>query len=93
MKTIITKYHGPSYSKGSRVSATDGDNRVMLSWDHGLNSSENHMAAARALAIRLKWTGTLIGGHTKTGMVFVFSSGESFTVTNNDFAGFASEVH
>jgi hypothetical protein len=92
MKTITTKYIGPTNYRGSRVTAFDGDNRITLSWDCSLDSEENHTAAARALVVRLKWTGTLIGGHTKTGMVFVFSCGHSFTVTANDFAGFASEV-
>ncbi len=31
MKTITTKYHGPTNFAGSRVSATDGENRIILS--------------------------------------------------------------
>jgi len=74
MKAITTKYHGPSNVKGSRYSAFDGDNRVILSADDSLNSDENHQRAALALMEKLNWTGQLIGGHTKDGMVWVFDS-------------------
>ena len=73
MQTIETKYHGPSNIKGSRISATASGckARVILSYDHALNGEGNHMRAARALMDKLNWTGRYVGGHTKTGMVFV----------------------
>lgn len=55
MKAIITKYHGPTNTRGSRITATDGDNRISLSMDDALNHDANHDAAAAALCRKLKW--------------------------------------
>jgi len=54
---IRTAYIGPTNHRPSRVSAThQRDNartyRVMLPWDHALNSEANHQAAAQALLAR-----------------------------------------
>jgi hypothetical protein len=54
---IRTRYIGPTNHKPSRVSAThhrDSERtyRVMLPWDHALNSEANHQAAAQALLAR-----------------------------------------
>ncbi len=76
MKSIETKYHGPTNFKGARFTATDGDNRVTVGYDHALNADENHKAAAMALKTKLAWKGSMQGGHTKTGMVFVFADKE-----------------
>lgn len=51
---IITRYLGPTDYRGSRVVATHKrDNgqtwRKVVSWDHALNSEQNHQAAAEAL--------------------------------------------
>ena len=74
-KAIITKYHGPTNSRGSRISADDSDgNRVYVSYRHNLNSDENHCAAARALADKMNWKGNLAGGGIKNGVAFVFVS-------------------
>ncbi len=63
MQAIITKFHGPTNVRGSRVSATADAGKVTLSWDHAKNSEENHMAAAEALARKFNWPGTYAGGH------------------------------
>lgn len=76
MKTISTKYLGPTDFKGSRVRATDGDSSVILNWQSELSSDANHARAARELARKNGWKGTLIQGNTKTGCVFVFASGQ-----------------
>jgi hypothetical protein len=75
MKSIETTYHGPTNTRGSRISATDGDNRVSVSYDSALSSEENHQKAAMELRTKLEWTGRMIGGHTKAGMVWVFVGG------------------
>jgi len=54
---IRTAYIGPTNHKPSRVSAThrrDSERtyRVMLPWDHALNSEANHQAAAQTLLAR-----------------------------------------
>lgn len=73
MQTIETKYHGPTDTRGSRLSATASGcrKRVWVSYDYALNSEGNHMAAAQKLMEVLDWTGQYVGGHTQTGMVFV----------------------
>jgi len=55
-QAIVTKFHGPTNTRGSRVSATAEAGRITLSWDHALNGSDNHMAAAQALADKMGWT-------------------------------------
>jgi len=54
---IRTAYIGPTNHKPSRVSAThrrDSERtyRIMMPWDHALNSEANHQAAAEALLAR-----------------------------------------
>jgi len=51
---IVTRYLGPTNYKGSRIVATHKrDNettwRKVIDWDHSLDSSANHQAAAQAL--------------------------------------------
>ncbi len=73
MQSIETRYHGPTNTRGSKISATASGNgkRVYVSYDHALNGDENHKAAALKLMEALDWRGRYVGGHTKTGMVFV----------------------
>ncbi len=79
MKAITTKYHGPTNTRGSRVSASDEDgNRVSLPYDHALNQDEMHDAAALALCAKMKWIGhDLMRGHQKQGNVYVFMSSDA----------------
>lgn len=73
---ITTKFVGPTNVRGSRVVADAGDKRrLIVSWDHSLNSENNHRAAALALRDKLGWTGDLVGGwHENIGLwVFVDS--------------------
>lgn len=52
--SIKTRYLGPTNYRGSRVSVTDDggfDNkarRLIVGWDHELNTTGNHAAAASA---------------------------------------------
>jgi len=74
-KAIVTKYHGPTNARGSRISASDLDgNRVVVSMDYTLNSDSNHERAAVALADKMGWKGNLAGGALKHGYAFVFVS-------------------
>lgn len=50
MQAIITKYLGPTNSRGSRIKATAWVGSVTVSYDHALDSVDNHRAAAMALA-------------------------------------------
>lgn len=76
MKSIVTKYNGPTDTKGSRITASDSDgNRVSISYDHGAKNP--HAEAALALCRKMGWKGTLQGGGMKNGEVFVFIDKES----------------
>lgn len=52
---ILTRYLGPTNTRGSRVKATTGSGvSVTLDWDHELDADENHARAAVALCVR-RW--------------------------------------
>jgi hypothetical protein len=72
MVAIETKYLGATNYKPSRIRATDGNKSVTVSYDHGLDTYDNHKAAARLLIKRRGWTPKrLVGGSTKRGYCFV----------------------
>jgi|TARA_R110000824_G_scaffold396257_1_gene597617 hypothetical protein len=83
MKTISTKYLGPTSVQGSRVKATQaaslGSRRtsVTLPYDYRHSTGENHCLAAAALIDKLGWPrDEWHSGGTNTGMVFVLAGGE-----------------
>lgn len=49
---IITKYHGPTDTKGSRISAKGHQGRVVVAWDYAVDERENARRAALAYAAR-----------------------------------------
>lgn len=70
MKAIITKYHGPTNSRGSRIIArAEGVPALTMSYDYSLNPDQLHEKAARALADRQGWKGTLVSGGLPDGSV------------------------
>jgi hypothetical protein len=86
MQAIRTKYHGPSNVRGSRVSAQCDAARIIIGWDHRLNSDGNHANAAATLAAKLGWDkdayGELIGGTLHDGThAFVFVNRNAERVT------------
>jgi hypothetical protein len=81
MQAIETKWHGPTDSNGSRITARCDAKRITVPYDHALDVAANHAAAARVLATRLGWSGRWVGGSTRDGYAFVCGGrGESFTV-------------
>lgn len=78
MHAIMTKFIGPSNTKGQRVKAwapsysESGPTSITLSWNSNLDPAENYRVAAKALAEKLGWKGTLHSGYTAEGYVFVF---------------------
>lgn len=74
MKAITTRFLGCTTLRGSRYSATDGDNRIYLSADDALSSEANHDAAATAFCAMRKWKGTLLRGSIKNENVYVWDS-------------------
>ena len=73
MQVITVKYLGATNNLGSRYKATHTGNytSATLSKDYSINMEGNCIAAAKALAKKLNWDGSYIGGHTSDGMVFV----------------------
>lgn len=70
--SIITKYLGPTNTKGGRIKATTGNGKHSVTIPYPYEDSRNaHALAALALARKLGWQGTLIEGGTSTGSVFV----------------------
>lgn len=76
-QAIITKFHGPTDSRGARVTARAAAGRKTVSWDYALNSQQNHAAAAQALAEKLNWSGVWVSGGLpdESGDVFVIVAG------------------
>ncbi len=70
-QAIYTKFLGPTNSRGSRVKAFADAGSVTVSWNHALNATENHRAAAMALAAKFGWSGTWVGGGGVNGDVYV----------------------
>lgn len=67
--------------KDRRIAAVAcNGHRCIISYDHNLDNRQNHAAAAIHLAQRLNWTGTLIAGATREGMVFVWANGTALDV-------------
>ena len=81
MKAISTRYLGPTDRNGDRVKANDGDgNTITIPWDYAQSNETNHQFAALALAGKMQWGGTMHGGHTRNGMVWVFEGGPRFEI-------------
>ena len=73
MKAIRTKYHGPTDTRGPRITASDEDgNRVSIPYPYELSGEAVHRKAADRLCEKMNWTGQLAGGALKNGYVFVW---------------------
>ena len=96
MKAIVTKFHGPTATKPSRITASDSDgNSVTVSYSVGKleNLGDAYERAAYALCNKMGWSGRLIGGGLKNGNVYVFADLDGryregpFAVGRNDGVG------
>ena len=67
-QSIITKFIGPSNVKGSRVKARCDAKSITVDWDHALNPTENHAAAALQLIAKLNWSGRWAQGSLPNAM-------------------------
>ena len=74
MKAIKTVYHGPTNTRGSRITASDEDgNRVTIGYPHELDGQDAHAHCAKALCTKMGWHGHLVAGALKDCYVFVFA--------------------
>jgi hypothetical protein len=67
MQAIETKYLEARNHRGSRIVARCAAKRIVLSWDHALNTEQNHRAAARELITQMGWFGTWCSGSIPSG--------------------------
>lgn len=74
MKAISTKYHGPTNTKGSRITAFDGDgHKASVPYPHELSGELVHYEAVKKLCDKMKWDYPTIFGGTKDGYVFCWA--------------------
>lgn len=69
MVAIITKYHGPSNARGSRITASTRNpgQRISVQCADNLSMDENHERAARQLCTKYGWYGRFVSGTLKDG--------------------------
>jgi hypothetical protein len=77
-QAIVTKFYGPTNSKGSRIKASAAAGTVWTSYDHSLNVDDNHKAAAEKLARKFAWDGRWVQGGmpSSDGNVYVVDRGD-----------------
>lgn len=71
-QAITTRFHGPTNSRESRITARAAAGRVTVHYDHGLNQRTNHAVAAKALAEKCGWSGMWCSGGLPDGRGDVF---------------------
>lgn len=77
-RAIQTRFAGPTNTRGSRIIADAGDrgSRVVVNYEHALNSEQNHAYAAMLVTRKMGWIGEfytpLVGGHIGDRYVWVF---------------------
>lgn len=79
MQVIQCKYHGPSETRGSRITAKCEAGSVSIPYPHELSGQACYRAAAEKLAEKLGWTGKyynqLLGGQlSDSSYVFIFDN-------------------
>ncbi len=82
---ITTTFHGPTDRLGARISATNGEKSVTVSYPHHKSGVAAFAEAAIALCKKMDWHGTLVAGGLRKGghdggYVFVFVDSDKFKV-------------
>lgn len=82
MQAIVTKYFGPTNSRGSRIKAQCDAGSITIAYPSELSGMDCHAAAAKALVDKLGWNdanyGGLLGGQLPNGdYAFVFDNHSS----------------
>lgn len=73
MQTISVKSLAATNTKPARIKAMHEGNTFNLVWSRKNSFESDAIEIAAELKKRLHWTGEMVGGHHKDGMVFVFS--------------------
>jgi hypothetical protein len=76
MKAILTKYHGVTNTRGSRIIAhAEGVKSLTIPYPHELSGEACHRLAATLLCERQEWPTELVGGQLPNGdYVFCFKN-------------------
>ena len=61
-QAIVTKYLGPTDTRGSRIKATCEAGTLTIGIDYAKSIEANHAEAARLLAVKLGWENARVGG-------------------------------
>lgn len=77
-QAISTKYLAPTNHKGARIKATCDAGSVTIAWEYEISDLQNYAEAARALCLKLGWTGKYVMGGNGGGYTFVLEAAESF---------------
>jgi hypothetical protein len=74
-QAIQTKYHGPTNTRGARISAVCAGGKCSIPYPYELSGTEVHYKAAQTLCAKLNWNpDTLVGGCLHDGTyAFVFN--------------------
>jgi hypothetical protein len=67
MLAIVTKYHGPTDTRGSRVSASVDGRRAVVAYDPALDAEENHRRAMAWLCRKNCWDAARFFGGSLNG--------------------------
>lgn len=80
---IVTKYHGPTNTRGARISANAGmGRRCSIPYDHAAHNP--HDTAALALCAKMGWEGDLTrSGGIHSGNVYTFRDEAGYHTVKN----------
>lgn len=91
MQAIITKYHGPTNTRGSRISAKCAAGTIYVPFNHSLNPEQNHRHAADMLTKKMGWavegSKTHIPGLRLTGGEMPDNKGNAYVLTCKHWDG------
>lgn len=93
-QAIITRYVGPGNVRGSRIIAKAFAGKVTIGYDHGLSITDNHAAAAKALAGKFGWHGAWVAGSDPSGNgnVYVDIGDEAVLISSGIEVAFTLEA-
>ncbi len=80
MQAIRTRYHGPTNTRGARITASCEGGALTLPRDYSLDVDQDHARAAQRLVDRLGWPGVYHGGSFSGDYYWVCESGWISTV-------------
>lgn len=83
-QAIVTKFIGPTQTRGARVVAKADAGTLTAPWDYSGSVERNHAKAAQSLAEKLGWSGYWTGGSLP-------GAGYAFVVLDRNGADFKVE--